>query len=705
MARLLASTAPLVVVSASAGSGKTTLLLQWAERETRPYSWLQLDVALNNPPALATSFAAALAQVAPVDPGIARWASLGAPPLRERILPSLQASLQKASPFLFVLDDAHLLSNKASWEIIEALFRAFPAGAQLVLGARTEPELPLARLKAAGRLLEIGGPDLAFSTGETAELLKLRGLDADEETAVALQEATEGWAAGISLAALACDQPCTMDWVSAIHGGQRDIARYLTAEVLERQSRSVRDFLLETSILKLLSESSCRAVTGRTDAGHLLARLHRENLFVCSLDNIGERYRYHHLFAELLQAELRRRDGVRLPELHRRAAAWSEEREDFEGAIRHWLAGREMTRAAQVICQAFFLYSSDARFETIRRWLELLTDEQIRSSADLTLIAGWVASMTDDSPRGRSWRNAALTAPMDDSPLPYGGATRHAFQSLFRASVAPDGVTVMRKDAELAVELAADSHPAWRAASRCALGAACWLSGDDPSAEKAFRRAIEEGCSSNLLAELGAMGYLSLLLANQGRWEEAESLANSAAQQLQKSESGLIGNLIAVPLARERVLAHRRAPQVEGRSAAVEVALARTYLANWLALVVTTTLAEIALDREDLASAERWTAAAMATLRTWPDAGILGARLERLQRTLGERRLTGSLTPMEQRVLAFLGSHLTSTEIAGRLFVSQNTLKTHLRSLYRKLDAHSRSEAVERARELGLLRS
>ncbi len=709
VARLLASTAPLVLVSAPAGSGTTTLLLQWAERDARPQAWLRIDVTHNDPLVLATSFAAALKRVAPVDSRIPRWAGLVGPPLRERIVPSLRASLEKASPFLFVLDDAQLLTNKASWEIVETLLHAFPPGVQLAVGTRTEPRLPVARLAAAGRVLEIGGSDLAFSTRETAELLELRGLDVDEGTAAALRGATEGWAAGISLAALGYDETAsTSEWVDAIHGDQRAIARYLTHEVLERQARRVRSFLLETSILERLSEGLCRAVTGRTDAGHLLARIERDSLFVSALDGTGEWYRYHQLFAELLQAELRRRDGARVPELHRRAAAWFEGRSEFDAAVRHWLAAGEVMRAAQTICRAFFLFASPARMETICRWLELFTDEQIRSSADLTLIAGWVADMSAESPRGRKWRKLALSEPMDDSPLLCGGGTHRAFQALLRAVVGHDGVTAMRKDAELAAELGSGSHPGWRAAIALHLGAACGLSGDDLGAEKWLRRAIEEGCSSGVVGEIGAMGamgYLSLLLADRGCWEEAEILAARAAEHYKESEPGLVGVLVAVPLAQVRVLAHRHSPQAEGQLEAVEVVLARGGMIPWLELSTKVILARVALERGDLTSAERWTAAGMATLRTWPDAGILSSRLERLQRALQERRLAGHLTPMEQRVLDLLATHLTLREIGRRLLVSPNTLKTHVRSLYRKLDAHSRTGAVERARELGLLSS
>ena len=705
VATLSGSDAALVVVSAPAGWGKTTVLQQWSDGEARPHAWLQLEAAHNDPLVLLTSLAAALSQVAPVDPMVAQWTRLAAPPVRERILPSLQASLGQTSPFLFALDDAQLLTNKTGWEIVDILLRAFPPGAQMAVGTRTEPPLPLARLRAAGGLLQVGPAGLALDARETAELLALRGLDTDEETAAALQATAEGWAAGISLAALACEGPCTPDWLAGTRGDQRDIARYLTAEVLERQTRSVRSFLLQTSILERLSAGLCRAVTGRDDAGTTLARLARDNVFLASLDDSGEWYRYHHLFAELLRSELERRDGARLPELHRHAAAWCEVHGQLEEAVSHRLAASEVAIAAAIVCRAYIAYSSQGQIETIHRWLELFSDEQILSSVPLTLTAGWVASMTGDVRGGRLWSNAALSERVDDSPMPDGTASLRASQAALRAGMGPDGVSRMRKDAELAATLVAESHPAYRAGTNTILGVARWLSGDSAAAQTAFQRAVEEGSAFNVIAEIGALGYLCLLMADEGRWVEAEAYAEQARQRFTESELGLIGPMLVVPLAEARVLAHRGAPAIEGQVETVATALGRVSVPPWMAVVAAAVLAEAALERGDLATVERWTASGMTTLRTWPDAGILPRRLERLRQAVEERRLAGHLTPAERRVLELLATHLPETEIARRLHVSQNTLKTHVRDLFRNLDVHSRSEAVDRAREIDLLKS
>lgn len=703
LAELIASAASLVVLSAPAGSGKTTVLLQWIERELRPHAWLTLEAAHNDPSVLVTGLATSLGHVAPVDPRVDRWAHLAVPPLRERILPSLRASLAQAPPFVMVLDDAHLVGNKASWEIVENLLGALPAGAQMALGARTEPPLPLARLEAAGQLLQLGGDELAFSIQETVALLNLRGLKADEQAAAALQAATEGWAAGISLATLACGGSCTVDWVATIDGRQRAIARYLISEVLERQSRSVQAFLLQTSILDRLSESSCRAVSGRGDSGTLLARLCRDNVFVSPLDQKGDWYRHHHLFAELLNDELKRREGSKVGELHRRAAVWSEEHGDLEAAVRHWLAAGDVPRAGDVVCRGHFLHSSFGQVETVRRWLDFFAYEHIRGNTALALTAGWVAYMVAASGSDRSWIGAALAADADDSPLPYGGGTERAFQVTLRAMLAPDGVTAMRRDAELAARLAVDCHPAWRSVVDVALGAAYWLSDSPSRADRAFHRAIQEGHVHNVVTELTALGSVSLLLADQGRWEEAEAEAARARRRLEESEVGHGPMGLPTLLAEARVSAHYGTHDLGSKIEAIETLLGRFWLPEWHLLTASVILAEVALSGGDVTRAEHWVARSASILHTWTDAGIFRQRVDRLRRALLELRQLEPLTPMEERVLELLATHLTSTEIAESLVISRNTLKTHLRSLYRKLDVHSRSEAVGRARELSLL--
>ena len=254
-----------------------------------------------------------------------------------------------------VLDDAQLVQNEAAWAHVGLVLENLPEGAQLVVASRSDPPLPLGSLRARGELLELRFEELAFDRDEALALLRLHGVgDGGEvtesparkvearDTVAALLEATEGWATGLYLASLTARGRSPDEWLPEVRGDQRAIADYLLGEVLERQPAELQRFLLDTSILDELTAPLCAAVTGRGDAGAVLAHLARENLFVSALDDHDERYRYHHLFADLLRSRLERLEPDRPPRLHRRAAVWLEAHEEAEPAIRHYLAAGDV---------------------------------------------------------------------------------------------------------------------------------------------------------------------------------------------------------------------------------------------------------------------------------------------------------------------------------------------------------------------------
>ena len=306
LASLAASAAPLTLVSAPAGAGKTSLLLEWFDETKLPKAWLTLDDDGNDPIVLLTYLALALARVAKIGPTVLEWLRLPAPPIREAILPTLAAALAAAPPFLFVLDDGQRLTSAACWQLLTVLFEALPPGARVAIATRRDPDLPLARLRAAGRLGELRFADLTLDRDEATQLLAINGRQVTERDVEALIEATEGWAAGLYLAALS-GSATALAPSAEVHGDRREVGQYLTSEVLAQQTPELRRFLLATSILERLCPDLCRSVTGCDDAGELLRRLAGENLFVWALDENEWWYRYHHLFAEYLQAELARR--------------------------------------------------------------------------------------------------------------------------------------------------------------------------------------------------------------------------------------------------------------------------------------------------------------------------------------------------------------------------------------------------------------
>jgi len=712
VAELLRSSAPFVVVSAPAGSGKTLALVQWVQAEERPCAWLQLDTSDNDPVVLLTYLALALEDFAVVDPAVFEWLQESVTPIKSRMLPSLEATLAGARPFLLVLDDAHVVRSQACWEILGFVIDHLPAGAQLVLATREDPPLPLGKLRASGLVQEISAVDLALSQDEAGELLRLHGLAADDQTLAALLAATEGWAAGVYLSLLAGRGRAPEEWLPQIRGDEREIADYLTGEVLERQPYRTQEFLLRTAILERFSAPLCRAVTGRSDAHRVLTRLARENLFVVALDDREEWYRYHHLFAECLRAQLSRQRPDEPAGLHRAAAGWHHEHGDPGQAVRHWLAAGDVEPAADLVAAGCVALIDSGQVETARRALGLFSDRQILSHMPLTLAAGWVYGVGNPHyathRRSENIVRAACVMPMDDSPSLDRAASLRSGQAQLRAFLAPYGIGRMLADAELSLELERNNPAGGWYMEACKLrGIALYLAGRPERAIGPLR--VEENTCEYPATGGGpaseVIAFRALIAADQGRWDEAAELAERAWRRAESAGTELEFPL-AVLLARARVLARRDDAGLADHLARVARFLDEMpNLFEREVILGAVILGEIALGRDDLLAAERWSVKAQDVLKTYSDAGMLRPRAERLRLALQERMCGESVTLAEQRVLDLLPTQLSVGDIGARLFISRNTMRSHMRSLYAKLGVHSRTEAVERARELGLLKS
>ena len=703
LSALGAAKAPLVVLCAPAGAGKTTVLRQWAEAEARPFAWVQLDEADRDPVVLLTYLSMALESVTDVDPSVRASLALAVPPLRERILPLMGEALTAAPAFVLVLDDAHLVKGDKPWEVIAYVLRSLPQGAQLALGSRADPHLPLARMRAAGDVEEFRAAELSFRRDEVAELMRLHDCEADEATVEALFAATEGWATGLQLACLARAGRPPAEWLPEIRGGRREIAEYLTSEVLAAQPPDVQGFLLRTSVLHELTPRLCALVTGSDDGGELLARVAREDLFVVPLGDDGCHYRYHHLFAEMLQNELESRHPGLSDELHRSVAAWYKAEDMPDAAVQHLLAAGESAAAGDLVAAAWPTMWSRGQVETVRRWLEAFTDRQILNHPALMLTVGWIYTALDAGRLGERWCEAACASPMDDSPSPDGAASLRSSQALLRATVGADGVRRMREDAELAARLEATPGTSWYADAQVALGVARWLSGATQRALRPLAVGAREGSVCNPSAELAALGYLALIAADEGEWEVAADYEARATDLLARLGFGT--HRRCLPMLLTRVKLGVRASNADEAEAAADVTRLLRHMVPhpWMALLADVVLGEGAIDCADEAAAERHAAAAAALLEGYPDAGMLRRRTHRLLEAVERAHLTDPLTPAERRVLELLPTHLTDAQMADQLFVTRNTVKSHVKSLYRKLEVSSRADAVERARQSGLL--
>src|SRR6516165_10431217 len=345
----------LVLVSAPAGSGKTALLAGWIRGQGRPAGWLSLDAGDNDPARFWRHAAAALD---PVCPGISGRVGplLGPPPPASfqgpvTALINELAGAAGGGEVLLVLDDYHVIGAGAVHASVGFLLEHRPPGLRLVLASRSDPPLPLARLRARGQLTELRAADLRFTVDEVAVLLRrAAGAELPGGSVAALAERTEGWAVGLALAGLSLrGHHDAAGFVAAFSGSHRYILDYLTEEVPDRQPAPMRAFLLATSVLERLSGPLCDAVTGRAGSQAMLEDIERAGLFLVPLDEWRGWWRYHHLFADLLRARLQAEQPGRAVALHRAAAAWCDEHDLADDAVRHALAAGDTARAARLV--------------------------------------------------------------------------------------------------------------------------------------------------------------------------------------------------------------------------------------------------------------------------------------------------------------------------------------------------------------------
>src|SRR5215469_16781889 len=380
----------LTVVSTPAGFGKTTMLGDWARRSRSPAAWLSLDASDNDPARFWRYVAAALDRVRPGTdaPVMALLLGRQQPPL-EAVATAVinELSVPGEGGVALILDDYHLVEAPPVHDSIAFLLDRLPPGLRLVLSSRADPPLPLARLRARGQLAELRAADLRFTLAETAAFLReVTGLDLPPASVAALQDRTEGWAAGVQLAALSLrGHADPAGFIAAFAGSNRYVLDYLTEEVLAGRPEQVLRFLLETSELGRLCGPLCDAVTGRTDSQALLEELERANLFVVPLDDVRRWWRYHHLFADLLRARLAHELPARVPGLHRAAAAWHAEHGFADDAVRHAMAAGETGWAARLVERHVEALLRRSEGATLDRWLSALPAAAVRARPRLCL--------------------------------------------------------------------------------------------------------------------------------------------------------------------------------------------------------------------------------------------------------------------------------------------------------------------------------
>lgn len=397
-ARLGAGAPALTLVWAPAGFGKTTALTEWldslpTDRPSR--AWLSLDRRDSDPVAFWTYVVAALRTALGESFGVATLSLLQSSPAPpDAVVATLLHELETlAADVVLVLDDYHLVESPAVHEGVAFLLDRLPAPFRLVIATRADPPLPLGRLRVDGRLVEVRAGDLRFTGDETAAYLEdTSGATLSAGDVTALAERTEGWVAALQLAALSMQgRDDVSTFIADFAGDDRYIIDYLAEEVLDRQTRADRSFLLQTSILDRLTASVCDAVTMLATSKATLTRLERANLFLVPLDDRRHWYRYHHLFGDVLMAHLLDEQPDAVPELHGRASAWYESNGDTGEAIRHAVAAQDLSRAADLVEAALPAMRPLRQEATIRAWMELLPNEVVRRRP--VLIVGRVGAL------------------------------------------------------------------------------------------------------------------------------------------------------------------------------------------------------------------------------------------------------------------------------------------------------------------------
>ncbi len=522
----------LVSVCAPAGYGKTVLLADWARHSGHPVAWLSLDAGDNDPARFWRHAVAALDRARPgTGERVAPLLGPPAPSSFQGLVTALINDLAADEEALLVLDDYHVIASPRVHESLAFLAEHRPAGMCVVLASRSDPPLPLPRLRARGQLTEIRAAELRFTPAEAGELLQHAASALPDASVAALAARTEGWAAGLQLAALSLHgQADAAAFVAAFTGSHRYILDYLAEEVLEGQHTQLRMFLLETSVLERLSGPLCNAVTGREGSRALLEEAERAGLFLIALDEVRGWWRYHHLFADLLRARLQEQQPGRIAQLHRNAAAWYSGHGLADDAIGHAAAAGEMLWAAQIIEQHYDLvYYIRGEAATIYRWLSVLPDEVVRSRPRLLLAQAHMAATGGHFEVVEPLLDAIECAPpgWGDEPFePVGGAAASnlvnvpALTTLIRSYLAQ-----FRGDAEataaFATQALAEIKPGeglLSANTHVFLAVAEWLRGRLTEAERAIASSVIGWRETGQLT-MTAWSYWSLVLIQraQGR--------------------------------------------------------------------------------------------------------------------------------------------------------------------------------------------
>lgn len=704
--RLSSARFPCVIVVAPAGFGKTTLLAQWAGREQRETVWIPLKERHNDPVLLVGQIAVALDATEPLGEEVFAPLNGPLPDVAGSVVPRLCEALHRRStPVALILDDLHSLSGPDALTCIRVLAEEFPEGSKLLMASRSEPEIGLGRLRGRGRLDEIRSDPMTLTKGEAAQLLATEGHVLSDELVARLVELTEGWPAGLYLASLVLEGKDEPDLViERFHGDERVVADYVRDEFLSPLDEETVHFLTGASFLARLSGEMCDAVLQRSGSAENLRRLSRSNMLLAPLDTKDHEFHMHTLLSEMLRSELHRVDADEEAELHRRASDWYLDHGEFDQSVEHAIASGDVRLAGERIWATAAAYVTEGRRATLRSWLEPFTDEQLASVPALSTTMALTALSAGNGEEMRHWVAAAQgrMSQMQDLPDPSLAA---ACEMVRLSGNTSDGLAAVADGFATLYDALPEDSP-WRSYARFVEGVITHLLGDRSRA----RELLQEGgvLRAPPVVQTHCHGQLALIALDEGRGSDAEVDAREAVSKVQLF--GLEAYAAsALPLG---VMALVRARQGDAAGAtpflvaAEELIVSGPVANDWFTAEMWTTLSRVYLALGDADGARARLEEADRLRKSFPEAIVLdewiaGVR-EALETGLGAD--DGSrLSPAELRLLHLLPSHLSFPEVADRLVLSPNTVKTQSRSIYRKFGVGSRTEAVDFARQAGLL--
>jgi LuxR family maltose regulon positive regulatory protein len=707
--------APIGVLRAGAGYGKTTTLAQWARDSAQPFAWVSVDQHDNDPVVLLTYITAALDAVTTIDPGVFEALATPGASIETKLIPRLGAAIASVSePLVLVLDDVHAITSPECLDAIVALAGHVAEGSRLVLATRDPAGLPLGRWRTRELTMEVGTDELRMDVEEAGALLDTAAARLSSDEVTALVNRTEGWPAGLYLAGLsAATTTVDTDMGAAVTGNDPFVYDFLRSELIASLPADELRFLTRTSVLDRLSGPLCDAALGSSGSAEMLETLARSNHFVIALDRNRTWYRCHHLLRELLITELPRHEPELVSPILGRASDWSLAAGDDVEAVAYAQADGDLDRVASAVARLAQPIFHSGRVATVNQWLVWLRHQDgIERYPAVAVIAAIFCSVNGQPAEADRW--TALAEPgRDDGVLPDGTAGIGSWQALMRAFRCPQGIEAMRKDAEFAVRTLAPTS-SWRPPAMALLGMSKLLMGDDQEADDLF---VDAAVEARAFATAGATPVVvpvaqaerALVEIAREQWVQAGVHAEQAIWTTQRSrnQEAPLHALVYAVAARTALHGERTDTARSFLTEAQRRLPGLTYALPVPAVQTRLEMAHAYVGLADHAGARTVLGEIDAISRRVADLGPLARQAERLRSMLttsahGELGAS-ALTAAELRILPLMTTHLSYREIGERRFLSRHTVKSHAVSIHRKLDVTSRNEAVERARELGLL--